>query len=183
MRKVKGPPAGVERTYVPRVGGDPIRVVIKNPTEADKRRIFSSLRTSVKLGADGKAELGPDGKPVVEVSLGDGEAWKREALKLCVVRIEDYTGTSGAPIVTGDDLAEHGETEIIEDVAAEIITGFSLTEEQKKTPARPSGSSSPATPAQGGTASSADASSSAAPADAMPPSTSLTLSSEGARSL
>lgn len=169
MRNVGGPVQGQQRPYVPEVPGDPIRVWLRNPTEADKRLIFAGGRASVVL-ADGEAKLDEGGNPIVTVELGDGSGWKKRALDLCVVGVEEYTrpGENGTavPIATGADLWLYGEPVIVEDVAAEIVSAYSLSEEKKSASASSSGSTPPETPPSPGTAPSAGETSFAAPEDA-----------------
>lgn len=130
MRNVSGA-QGREYVYTPDVDGEPLRVVLRSPTEADKRHY---RRTMTELAA--------------RSGTVSHEAVTVEALRLCVVRVEEYTrdGESGAkiPIETVDDLMRWGEIEVVDDVGAHVLPQFALTFEQKKRLAKPSGSSSPA---------------------------------------
>ena len=157
-RVIPGPPPGEERSFELPVGGESIRVVIRNPTEAD-RRAFGRIANSIQDEDE------------------RGRAAGKEAIARCFVRVEDYFRSSKngpVAIATMEDLELYGETAIPEMIAAEIITEASLNEEEKKTSAASSAFTSRSQPlteieASPGTADSAALSSSAPIAAATEP--------------
>jgi hypothetical protein len=138
MRTVSGPSPGLEREFVPASFGnrsdpDPIRVWILSPTEAEKREVNTSESTAVfDFGQDGSPKIGPDGKPLLKIDLGDSTRRQHALLKRFVSRVTGYFAPGGNPITDGDLLARHGETDIVGEVYREIMTAHSLTEAQSK---------------------------------------------------
>lgn len=134
-RKVTGPRPGEVRKYIPdvsvgewsnRADADPVVAWIKNPTEADKRRVLSGYAKTQRI------EVDKSGAPKAVEIGGDSQAWKREALTEFVDRVENYVGADGEPIATGARMFEHGEAGFVDDIVGEILTAFSLREEEKK---------------------------------------------------
>ena len=133
-RSIEGPRPDQVREFIPeafenRQDPDPYKVWIKDPTEADKRKLVA-LQTSLEAGA-----------PAAAVDLASMIRWQQEAVKLHVERVEGYS-MRGVEITNGDSLAQHGESEIVAEVALEIFTAASLTEQEKKRSEKPQGSSS-----------------------------------------
>jgi hypothetical protein len=58
-------------------------------------------------------------------------AWQLEAVSSHVKAISGYE-VRGINIDTGEKLAEHGETELISEIALEILTGAGISENEKK---------------------------------------------------
>jgi hypothetical protein len=113
---------GAERDYIPSAFGNdkensPIKVVIKHPSEGDRRRIISEMK--VKVGANGE----------VETELKEQNIWIEKALKQHVMKIENYS-IGGQAITNGVDLWEFGEQELIDELITEIMQGIS--EDNKK---------------------------------------------------
>ena len=133
-RSIQGPRPDQVREFIPeafdnRQDPDPYKVWIKDPTEADKRKLVA-LQTSLEAGA-----------PAAAVDLASMIRWQQEAVKIHVERVEGYS-MRGVEITDGDSLAKHGESEIVAEVALEIFTAASLTEQEKKPSEKPLGSNS-----------------------------------------
>lgn len=133
-RKIQGPRPDQVREFIPeafdnRQDPDPYKVWIKDPTEADKRKLVA-LQTSLDAGA-----------PAAAVDLASMIRWQQEAVKIHVERVEGYS-MRGVEITDGDSLAKHGESEIVAEVALEIFTAASLTEQEKKPSEKPPASNS-----------------------------------------
>lgn len=159
-REVKGYEQGEERQvpYIPkcfdnRKDPNPIEVWIRTPTEDLKRRCSASVADSVTIRKD------DDGKTTVDainVDIDDALAWQRYYVRHCVTKIKNYGPIRGKQITTGNDLAAFGETALLLEVAMEIHSEFSLTEDEKKSSNELSDSSAPATAPSDGIAESAD---------------------------
>lgn len=124
-RKVPGFASGEERKFMPESFGnrnedDPVLVFIKTPTEREKREVMQTAAATV--GADG------DG----EIDLAASMRWQAAVIEKFVTRVAGYVASDGSTIDTAARLVEHGETEIVSEVAAEILTGLSLSDEEKK---------------------------------------------------
>ena len=133
-RSIQGPRPDQVREFIPeafdnRQDPDPYKVWIKDPTEADKRKLVA-LQTSLEAGA-----------PAAAVDLASMIRWQQEAVKIHVERVEGYS-MRGVEITDGDSLANHGESEIVAEVALEIFTAASLTEQEKKRSEKPLASNS-----------------------------------------
>ena len=133
-RKVAGPKPGGSRYYVPTAFNnnedpDPIRVEIKDPTEAEKRRL-TLLQTELGF-QNGEIARDENGSPQINVTLEAMANYQKEAVLSHVVSVENYE-VREIEIVDGETLAEHGETEILAEVALEITTGLSLEASEKK---------------------------------------------------
>ena len=133
-RTVKGPKPGVRREYIPesfgnRKDAEPIKVWIQDPTEGEKRKL-TLMQTQLGF-ENGEILRDSDGAPQIHITLEAMSKVQQEAILAHVVRVANYE-VRGVAIVDGETLAEHGETELIADVALEITTGFSLAESEKK---------------------------------------------------
>ena len=133
-RSIQGPRPDQVREYIPeafdnRQDPDPYKVWIKDPTEADKRKLVA-LQTSIEAGA-----------PAAGVDLASMIRWQQEAVKMHVTKVSGYS-MRGVEITDGDSLAKHGESEIVAEVALEIFTAASLTEQEKKPSEKPHDSNS-----------------------------------------
>ena len=156
-RSVKGPKPGNEREYIPESFGnkedpEPIKVWIQDPTEGEKRKL-TLLQTELGF-ENGEILRDSDGAPQIHITLEAMSKFQQSAILAHVVRVANYE-VRGVAIVDGETLAEHGETELIADVALEITTGFSLVEAEKKRSSGLSGSKPAETQALDGTAESA----------------------------
>ena len=156
-RSVKGPKPGDQREYIPEAFGnredaEPIKVWIQDPTEGEKRKL-TLLQTELGF-ENGEILRDSDGAPQIHITLEAMSKFQQSAILAHVVRVENYE-VRGVAIVDGETLAEHGETELIADVALEITTGFSLAEAEKKRSGGLSGSRQAEIPASAGTAQSA----------------------------
>ena len=166
-RRVPGPAPGLEYPFTPDVPGEPVRIILRRPTEAIKRE-YNRLSAPVEVALDDRGKPKGDTARMLPEAPRVRSERERWLLEQCVVRVEEYIGADGKPIATGAQLWEHGESEIFWPVVAELVTGASLTTEQKKT-SEDSSHSTPPPPAQPpGTAESASAASSTAPVDAGP---------------
>ena len=154
MRKVQGPPSGAEYDYTPEVKGDPIVVRLKIPTEADKRRFGRVLRGAMKFDDSGEAVKDSDGNIAIEIDQNVADRWQQAMLLGCVVSVTGYADNRGEPIRSGADLFEHGESEIVNLVVAEIQTGYTMLAEKKSASDKLSDSPSPTLPPSDGIASS-----------------------------
>lgn len=139
-RTVNGPSPGSERVYVPKafdnhLDEDPVTVIIKNPTEANKRRFAMMFRPVVKLDMESvKKSKEADIKDVdVKIDLAEADEWSRAILTGCVIDVKNYTDAKGDPISNGEQLWKHGEQEFVTEIQNECTSGFSLEEEEKKT--------------------------------------------------
>ena len=141
-RTVKGPKPGNQREYLPEAFGnredpDPMVVCIKDPTEGEKRKL-TLMQTELGF-KDGEILRDSNGVPQVHITLKAMARFQRMAILAHVTKVEGYE-VRGVQITDGETLAEHGETEVLADVALEITTGFSLSESEKKTSSGPSAS-------------------------------------------
>jgi len=148
-RKVHGYPPGVERCYIPqaynnRQDPDPIKVWIRQPTEADKRRLTAGGEPYEFETRDGVTSCKVDLARAVEKQIAYVVGF--------VTRVEGYTSASDKPITDGAMLAELGEAAIVTEVADEIRDQLSLTETERKNSGQPSGSLPAATNPQAGIA-------------------------------
>jgi len=131
MRQVHGYPPGQVREYTVKID-DSIKVWIKSPTEGEKRRLSQEgevIRFDTETGM------------VVDVGMlrMDRIVAKHERfVRGFVEKVEGYTNAAGVPIVNGDDLAEHGDNDIVAEVALEVEKSLSLgAEAAKKSDASP----------------------------------------------
>lgn len=134
-RNVQGPKPGNSRDFIPecfdnRKDKDPVVVTIKDPTEGEKRQL---MILQSELGYEnGEMIRGLDGLPQVHITVEAMHKFQQRAVTKHVVSVKNYC-VRGVEILDGNSLAEHGETELIAEVCLEITTGFSLTDEEKKT--------------------------------------------------
>jgi len=135
MRDIRGPTPNSTREYSPPLEGGSITVVLRNPTEAEKRRYNTVAEEK-------------DGRIVFT------DAWYKRVLTDCVVEVKDYIHC-GQKIATGAELYEHGEQDIQLVVAVEAISGYSLSEQEKKPLSDSSGSTPQTTSPSDQTATSA----------------------------
>ena len=151
--KLSGQPAGELREFTPEACGNrtdpkPCRVVLRNPTEAQKREILAQMKFALRLGPDGKPLMGADGKPQVDIDMGADTARRRRAIEECLVAVHDLTrpGPNGTEIaVTETDFLTHAPTPLLDEVSDEALTGYSLSAEAKKKSEKLSVSSPPMT--------------------------------------
>lgn len=170
-RRVQGPPPGAEAWFTPTALGNDkapdggrVRVNLRYPTEADKRRIDKTAAVvTFHIGEDGKLKTNEDGSYSFSVKDSDTEKAKKVLLEMFVVDVEGYEMAGGAPITNGGELFEHGETEIVDEVADELRNGLYLLAQEKKTYKDSPGSSHPEQDRSLGTAENADDSSSPTP--------------------
>ena len=143
-RKVLGPKPNEVREFVPasfdnREDPEPLRVWIKDPTEGEKRKLVALQHEmqgdQIKLNAD------------VSVMV----AWQTETVRRHVTKVSNYS-MRGVDITNGDQLADHGESEILAEVALEIFTAASLDKDEKKHSDERSDFSTETTPRSNGTA-------------------------------
>ena len=146
MRRVGGPVPGLIVPFVPRAFGndrDPQPIVVRftAPTEAQRR----ALKRPESLGAfaldpvTGKAELDAAGRVKVVLAPTDRTAERKRAVLDHVTSVENYEGADGQPIDDAKRLWEHGETEIVTEVADAILDSAGLTEAEKKSSGASSG--------------------------------------------
>jgi len=153
-RKVNGPRPGLSREFIPeafdnRQDLQPITVVINDPTEGEKRR-FTLMQT--ELGYEnGEVIRDVDGSPRITITLEAMSQFQEAAIAAHVERIENYE-VRGINITTAQRLIDHGETELIAEIALEITTGFSLSDVEKKRASGLSDSKEVETPPSNGTA-------------------------------
>ena len=136
-RKVPGYAHGKERKYLPeafenRDDEEPIAVWIKTPTERQKREVMQMAAASIETDDQGDAVTDSDGIPQMKIDLAYSMRWQNSVIVKFVSRVENYNGSDGNPIATGQELLDHGETEIVSELSAEILTGLSLDESEKK---------------------------------------------------
>jgi hypothetical protein len=98
----------------------PVVINYRTPTEREKRELTS---------AGGKMRITKDGE--VESSSADDLVRQHAIVSTLVESIENYSDASG-PIETGKDLVARGESPFVFEAALEIVSTFSLTEEQAK---------------------------------------------------
>ena len=130
MRQIDGIAPGVMRDFVPEAyenkkEDSPIVVTIRQPTEGEKRRI---LTKGVKLS------FTEDGK-IQDANTLDTEFIAARNMRIVgefVTAVTNYVGSDGKAIDDGARLAEHGESEIVSEVAAEIMIISQLTDEERK---------------------------------------------------
>ena len=153
-RKVHGPRPGLSREYIPEAFNnrddlEPITVTINDPTEGEKRR-FALMQT--ELGYEnGEVVREADGSPRIHITLDSMAKFQKAAISKHVERIENYE-VRGIKIKNAQRLLEHGETELIAEIALEVTTGFSLSETEKKPVGELSASKRAESPPSNGTA-------------------------------
>ena len=181
-----GPAAGEERYYTPHALGnrdlpDPTRVVLRNPTEAQRRRFYLEQRAGTKVSQDGPIKK-PDGSLWIEMDVRGSDEWRRLAIEQCLVRVDGYErrATSGwVGVITATDFYTHARREFVDEVSEEIITGYSLTEDERGKSEGSFDTTPRATQARSGTAESVASNGSVSHADAIPlPQTHPSLSPE-----
>ena len=98
-------------------------VWIKTPTEGVKRRIAHE-------GA--RFQFNPTGEVIDPgvIDMSQLIARQERFVRECVTKVEGYTDAAGRPIANGDDLAEHGSSDVLADVASEIEYSISLDAER-----------------------------------------------------
>jgi hypothetical protein len=172
-RRVHGYAPKSLRAYVPQAFGnhleaDPVRVWIRTPTAGEKRQVLAGLTSArFAVGADGRPALDAEGRPLMHVDMGQVDQRQRNIVVAFVEKVEQYLKPDDSPILTGADLAEHGEDAIVAEVADEILLASSLGEEQKKSCAAPSASSPAVTSPSAGTATLVDVADSTSPGAAV----------------
>jgi len=158
-RKVLGPKPNQVREFVPesfdnRQDPEPVTVWIKDPSEGEKRQLVALQHEmqgdQVKLNAD----------------LSVMVAWQTETVRKHVTKVSNYS-MRGVEITGGAQLADHGESEILAEVALEIFTASSLDEDEKKQSSERSVCSTAAIQVSGGTADNATSSSNSSQEIAM----------------
>lgn len=162
-RIIRGAAPGDELTFIPTYDGnaespDPAKVIIRAPTQADKRaHLLAVSKLSQSIATTPDAEL----ERVMEAC--------RVTIEMFVLRVEGYADASG-PIATAKDLWERGETRLADEVGGWIMGLLGLSEPQQKNSDGSSASSQAATQVSSGTAASASptASTSTATATAAP---------------
>jgi hypothetical protein len=157
-RKIPGPVPGALIEFVPKAFGnaleaEPVRVLIRAPSERERREHFETGVQSVTIKMqNGKPVLDEKGEPIVEVKLADRAERRDAAIRRFVDHVEGYVDQADAPISTAADLAERGELEVLNEVEAKINALLGLTEDEQKKSDESSGSPRPATQASVGTA-------------------------------
>ena len=172
-RKVSGYAHGMTRQYIPesfenRDDAEPVTVWISQPTEKQKREILAQSKTELLYSEDGEILTDADGLPRIKPDLDGSIAWYSMICARFVSTVANYEAADGSPITTGKLLAEHGETSFITEIGAEVISGASLKEEEKKTLSERSDSSSQQIRHSIGTVTNAKSNGSTGGADAAP---------------
>lgn len=119
------PVALVHKYWNNRESKDPVRVKYRVPTERDKRAIVraaSKIKMALSYGDHGK----PTGAELAPQTDED-----EELIRAFVTEVENYRPGS-VKITNGEELATHGETGFIEDIALEIRGTFEYREEHAK---------------------------------------------------
>ena len=120
MREIKGKIQGEEFEYIPesfdnKSSDKPVKVKLKSPTERERRRCMAMLRTH------GSGEL----------SIEDAFRVHEFCAETFVISVENYK-VRGKDILTGKDLAEFGETDLLIELSSVIIAEQATPEEEKK---------------------------------------------------
>jgi len=143
MRVIRGHEPGEIVDFIPTayknaLDDSPVTVRYKVPTEKERRKLIA-YGNSIRVDVDG------DGKPTSFTTRSD-EHVDRQAHVLTerVVSVSNYTGRAG-PIETGEQLGEHGEGKIVDEVFDEIMGNTSLTVDEQKKSSGSSDSKDPAT--------------------------------------
>ena len=115
-RKVNGPKAGERTKFIPESYGnkndsDPVTIWFKNPTLRERRELFSGAFAGLAPGESVES---------LEVDLKSSFLIYEDAIKRFVVSVENYSYASGE-ITSGELLVEHGELDIILEVANQIL--------------------------------------------------------------
>ena len=136
-RKVAGYAHGQRRQFIPESydnhqDSEPVTVTIEQPTEAEKREMLAQSKTELMYDDQGVMLIDADGLPRIKPNIDASIAWYASIVSKFVVSVANYTGADGAPISAGKDLARHGETSFITEIGAEILTGTSMSDGQKK---------------------------------------------------
>ena len=99
-------------------------VTIKAPTMGDKRRMYQAARSQT-------VSVNAKGERVVSVEMDD-DALNVAAILPCVVSVANYWGTDGEPITTPQQLLDHGEPEVVTEVATEITSAWSAIAKERR---------------------------------------------------
>ncbi|MBL95036.1 MAG: hypothetical protein CMF70_06995 [Magnetovibrio sp.] len=131
-RMVDGHKAGILRQYIPeayenRADDEPIKVWIKSPTLRETRQIFAS-GIDTRVNADQS----------VSVDIKDSMRVYEQTIKGFVAKVENYIAAGGDPINNGDQLIEHGEVDLIVEIANHILGVGNMDAEAKKKQGEPS---------------------------------------------
>ena len=129
-RQVHGYPPGELREYELK-NDSAVKIWIKTPTEGEKRRTAQKGEV-IRVNSEGMVD---------DLHMVDMErlvARQERFVRGFVDKVEGYTDAAGNAIATGDDLAEHGDAEILAEVALEVERSLSLEAESvKKSEASP----------------------------------------------
>jgi hypothetical protein len=118
-RVVPGPPPGKEFEFVTKGDGDPVTMILRAPTNADRRAILTC----------------PE-------ALGENRfAFHEKLAKTFLVRIVDYRDPDLVPIVTAEDLIDRGEPAIFIELVAALTDLITLSPDAAKHYAGPCASS------------------------------------------
>lgn len=146
MRRVGGSKPGTTEIYVPKAHGnredpEPVRVHYLVPTEA-QRRALKRAEGGGRFAIDpktGQADRDEQGRIRVQLATADETSKRKRAIEDHVVSIENYVGADGEPIDTAGRFWTHGEPEIVDEVADEILASHGMREDEKKSSVAPSG--------------------------------------------
>jgi len=150
MNKTQGYAGGKTRTYIPEALGNrerqsPVLVNIRQPTNGERRELMANGQKIAKRNDGG-----------VEMDALDVLRFQRSAVEKFVATVVNYANPDGEVISTGAQLWEHGEDDLVLEVAAEILSGKPVSTEEKKHSSEPSDSKSQEMQVSSGTAASAE---------------------------
>lgn len=156
-RRVSGPKPGETTPFVPDVeigewrnlddAETPVTAHITNPSKSDVRAWLRDNRST-------HFEFDDNGDTRSMTTKTDAEAWKYNALKRFVKKIDNYE-LNGIDIVNGELLWRHGDTEILDAVALRVRSALTLEKKQPTNSSKPSGSPVAETEPSSGTATNA----------------------------
>jgi len=161
-RRARGPAPGKKYWFTPAVLGndkdpDPVRFYVCTPSKHQRRAIAAA-----GLG-DGNSFAGAYSASMEEASRQCCFEVKSYEAPLLVDEVQTYKA-----LKDGDDLAVHGETEFLDALYSELMTGASLDAQEKKHSSASSDSTSADTKPSNGTAGTAESADSAENGDARP---------------
>lgn len=126
--------------FIPTFGGNHER---PNPVTFHYPRITRAMRRKYSAL---RVVVGDKVVPAAGILIAE------ECCRVCVTKVENCTDDNGAEITDGEELAEHGSDEYIQEFYVWVEKGLTFSDVEKKILGRSSGSSPPDTRPSNGTA-------------------------------
>lgn len=158
-RKLSGPKPGSLLRFTPDLPGEPMTVIIRAPSEAEKRKYLNDITSEIET--DGKT---------ARFSFADAHERREKAiLGGWIVSVENLVDQEDVPVTTAQELWEKGDEVMLKKIAQYLEDLLALSADEKKSSSESPASQPPATPPSNGTAETAGSAASAPPATATGP--------------